>query len=85
MSSKRKPFDQMTPAEIREWISRTREALTRKMQREQDYLRYRKKRGRRTPTDEAYEQDQILEADILAMLDEMEQSLNRPNTQLFGP
>jgi hypothetical protein len=29
----------------------------------------------RTPTDEAYEADQELEADLLALLDEMEQGL----------
>ena len=31
--------------------------------------------GVRTPTDEAYEADQELEADLLALLDEIEQGL----------
>jgi len=62
----------MTPDEIRAWIRSTRAALRRKMQRERAYLDRRARRGRPTPTDEAYEQDQLLEADLLAMLDEME-------------
>ena len=71
----RRPLDKMDPEEIRTWIGRTREALQRKMQRERNYLDRRAARGTRTPTDEAYEQDQLLESDILAMLDEMEASL----------
>ena len=48
-----------------------------KMQREQAYLARRASRGIRTPTDEAYEADALLEADVLAMLDEMEQIMSR--------
>jgi hypothetical protein len=72
----RKPLDAMTPDEIRAWIASTRSALRRKMQRERAYLDRRKARHVYTPTDEAYEQDQLLEADLLAVLDEMERSLN---------
>lgn len=71
----RKPLNEMAPDEVRAWIRSTREQLQRKMQREQAYLARRAARGIRTPTDEAYEADQVLEADLLALLDEMEQSL----------
>ena len=74
----RRPLDQMTPTEIRAWIQQTRTALQRKMQRERAYLDRRAARGTYTPTDEAYEQDQLLEADLLAILDEMEHSLPVP-------
>jgi hypothetical protein len=74
-ASKRPPLEHMTPEEIRAWIQQTREALQRKMQRERNYLNRRAARGTHTPTDEAYEQDQLLEADLLALLDEMESSL----------
>ena len=72
----RKPLDAMTPGEIRAWIGQTREALTRKMKRERAYLDRRASRRIYTPTDEAYEQDQLLEADLLALLDEMEKTLD---------
>lgn len=71
------PLDQMAPDDLRAWIQRTRAALQQKMQREQAYLARRASRGVRTPTDEAYEADLLLEADLLAMLDEMEQVARR--------
>ncbi len=67
----RKPLSSMTPDEQRSWIGVTRTALVRKMQRERAYLDRRAARGTYTPTDEAYEADQILEADLLALLDEL--------------
>lgn len=73
---RRNLLNQMTPDERRTWIQTTRVALQRKKQREQDYLDRRATSGTRTPTDEVYEQDQDLLADLLAMLDEMENSLN---------
>lgn len=72
---RRKPLGQMSPDEVRTWIAATRAALQRKQQRERAYLDRRAARGTYTPTDEAYEGDQLLEADILALLDEMEASL----------
>jgi hypothetical protein len=65
----------MSPDEQRTWIMMTRAALVRKMQRERAYLDRRAARGTHTPTDEAYEADQLLEADLLTMLDEMALSL----------
>jgi hypothetical protein len=65
----------MTPDEIRVWIHTTRRALEQKHSRERAYLDRRAGRGTHTPTDDAYEQDQRLLADLLAMLDEMESSL----------
>jgi hypothetical protein len=65
----------MSVEEVRAWVQQTRAALLRKMQRERVYLERRARRGVWTPTDEAYEADQELEADLLALLDEMEQGL----------
>ncbi len=67
----RNALSAMTPDEQRAWIGATRNALVRKMQRERAYLDRRAARGTYTPTDEAYEADQILEADLLALLDEL--------------
>jgi len=67
----RKPLSIMTPDEQRAWIAATRSALVRKMQRERAYLDRRAARGTSTPTDQAYEADQVLEADLLALLDEL--------------
>jgi len=68
----RPPLNEMTPDQLRTWIGSTRAALERKKARERAYLDYRARRGTSTPTDEAYEADQQLEADLLAMLDEFE-------------
>jgi peptidoglycan/xylan/chitin deacetylase (PgdA/CDA1 family) len=73
----RVPLEHMSPEEVGDWILTTREALQKKMQRERAYLGRRAARGFRTPTDEAYEADLVLEADVLAMLDEMEQVVKR--------
>lgn len=62
----------MTPDELRAWIGLTRVALERKMARERAYLDRRAARGAHMPTDEAYEADQVLEADLLDMLSELE-------------
>jgi hypothetical protein len=77
VGSARPPLDRMSLDELRSWVRQTREALQKKMQREQAYLVRRASRGVRTPTDEAYEADALLEADLLAMLDEMELLLSR--------
>jgi hypothetical protein len=69
----RPPIDTMTPQELRAWISATRTTLQQKMARERAYLDRRAARGTYTPTDQAYEADQFLEADLLALLDEFEQ------------
>jgi hypothetical protein len=70
-----KPFKDMTPEEAHIWIAGIRARLQAKMQRERAYLDRRAKRGTHTPTDEAYAQDQILEAELLSMLDELERSI----------
>jgi len=72
----RKSLDQMTPVEVRAWIQHTRAALQQKMRRERAYLDRRAVRRVSTATDAAYEQDQVLEADLLALLDEMERDLD---------
>ena len=63
------------PEEVGAWVQQTRAALRQKMQRERAYVQRRARWGVRTPTDVAYEADQELEADLLALLDEMEQGL----------
>jgi hypothetical protein len=73
--ARRVPLSRMSLEEVRAWVQQTRAALLRKMQRERAYLQQRARRGVWTATDEAYEADQELEADLLALLDEMEQSL----------
>jgi hypothetical protein len=75
MTPRRPPLSQMAPNEVRAWLQATRSALRQKMQRERAYLDRRAARGTYTPTDEAYEGDQLLEADVLALLDEMAASL----------
>ena len=72
----RPKLDAMTPDELRAWIQRTRALLRTKKQRERSYLDRRAARGTHTPTDDAYEADQLLEADLLAVLDEMECALH---------
>ena len=69
----RPPINEMTPGELRTWIVVTRSALQKKMARERAYLDRRAARGVFTPTDEAYEADQMLEADLVALLEEFEQ------------
>ena len=69
----RPPINTMTPQELRAWIAATRTALQQKMARERAYLDRRAARGMSTPTDQAYEADQLLEADLIALLDEFEQ------------
>lgn len=70
-----KPFAEMSQEEMRAWIQQTRTQLQQKMQRERAYLDRRAAQGGRTPTDEAYENDMQLEAELLALLDELEASL----------
>jgi hypothetical protein len=64
-----KPLENMTHEEGIAWLIGMRERLSRKQQREQNYLSRRAARGTHTPTDEAYEQDQVLEAELLMLLD----------------
>ena len=70
-----KPFAEMSQEEMRAWIQQTRTQLQQKMQRERAYLDRRAAQERRTSTDEAYENDLLLEAELLTLLDELEASL----------
>jgi len=72
----RKPFADMSVDEIQVWLKQTREYLQQKMQREQAYLDRRGAQGIRTPTDEVYQRDLELEADLLRFLDELEQNVS---------
>jgi hypothetical protein len=73
VAAMRPSINAMTPDELRAWIGSTRAALQKKIARERAYLDRRAARGTSTQTDEAYEADQLLEADLLTMLDEFEQ------------
>jgi hypothetical protein len=70
-----KRMQDMTPEEGIAWIASLRERLVRKQQRERDYLNRRAARGTRTPTDEAYENDQVLESELITFLDELAERL----------
>jgi hypothetical protein len=73
--STRPPLAAMTPDEARAWLGSLRERLQQKMGRERAYLDRRAGRGTHTPTDDAYEDDQQLEAELLDLLNECAQSL----------
>ncbi len=70
-----KRLDEMTTSEGRLWVQGLRDRLQQKMQRERDYLNRRAARGTHTPTDEAYEHDQRLEAELMALLEGLERGL----------
>jgi hypothetical protein len=75
LGAARPALNAMTPDELRAWIGSTHTALQRKMARERAYLDRRAARGTHTPNDEAYETDQLLEADLLDMLTEFERQV----------
>jgi hypothetical protein len=66
----------MSGEELHDWIHTTRDALHKKLIRERTYLDRRIDRGIHTPTDDAYEADQVLLADVIALLDEIEVSIS---------
>jgi hypothetical protein len=70
-----KPMTAMTREEAQTWITGIRTRLLRKQERERAYLDRRAARGTHTPTDEAYEADQLLENDLVAILDDLLQGL----------
>jgi hypothetical protein len=72
----RPPVSQMSEEELHTWIHTTRAALHQKLARERSYLDRRARQSTHTPTDEAYEGDQDLLADLIALLDEMEASMS---------
>lgn len=69
-----KHLSDMTPDEGVMYLEQLKDRLTRKQQRERNYLDRRAARGTRTPTDEAYESDQVLEQELLTLLDDLHQS-----------
>jgi hypothetical protein len=66
------------------WIAERRTRLQQKQARERAYLDRRAARGTRTPTDDAYEADQILENELFEALDLLEQCL-QGNALPIGP
>jgi len=68
----RKPLEDMSEDEARAWVHELRGRLQLKQARERNYLARRKARGVHTPNDEAYEADQDLENDLLAILEHLE-------------
>ncbi len=71
----RKSFESMTEQEALQHIRELRLKLLAKQQREKAYLARRASRGIHTPTDDAYESDQELEDDLLALLSNVEKGL----------
>jgi hypothetical protein len=72
-----KPLMDMSRQEAQTWITDIRARLERKMQRERAYLDRRAARGTHTPTDEAYESDQVLENELLLILNDLLQGLTQ--------
>jgi hypothetical protein len=70
-----KCWDELTPEEALPYLRSVRSRLRRKMARERAYLDRRAARGLHTTTDEAYEDDQQLEQELLAILDLIEQAV----------
>lgn len=64
----RKPLNLMSPIEGRVWIESMLDRLVKKQAREKAYLDRRKARKVHTPTDEAYEGDQVLEDELIGLL-----------------
>jgi hypothetical protein len=75
-TKQRPPVSLMSEEELHDWIHTTRAALHKKLARERNYLDRRARQNTHTPTDEAYEADQELLADLIALLDEMEASVS---------
>jgi hypothetical protein len=63
----------MTHGEARAWLGSMRERLKKKIARERAYLSRRAARGTHTPTDDAYAEDQRLEAELIDLLNEVAQ------------
>lgn len=70
-----KPFTDMSRQEAYLWIEGLRARLLTKKARERAYLDRRAGRGTHTPTDDAYEADQILEEEILLVLGDLAKGL----------
>lgn len=66
-----RPLAAMKRPERIAYLESLADQLRTKRQRERSYLDRRAKRGTHTPTDEAYEADQLLEGKLLAILDEL--------------
>lgn len=71
----KKPLGEMTEQESIEWVRELQERLRKKQARERAYLDRRKSRGVHTPTDDAYEEDQELENDLLEVLIALEKGV----------
>ena len=72
--SRRKLLQEMTPAELRDWLGDHQAELEDFCSYTQQYIKGRARRGQRTRTDERYEQFFERAADLLAGLDEMRQA-----------
>lgn len=66
-----KPLADLSREESLAYLASLRSRLIAKQARERAYLDRRASRGTHTPTDEVYEQDQVLEAEIIALFDQM--------------
>jgi Skp family chaperone for outer membrane proteins len=71
---KRLSLDEMSEEEARAYVQELRTRLQHKQQRERAWLDRRASRGVQTRTDEDYERDQDLEAELVALLDKLLQT-----------
>lgn len=65
------PAREMSLEETQSWLESLRARLAAKKQRERAYLDRRAARGIHTLTDDTYEQDQRLEEELLALIDDL--------------
>ncbi len=73
----KKPIEDMSPEEALAMIADIRARLLAKQRRERDYLDRRAARGTHTSTDDAYEQDQLLEDEIITLIDALEGAVRK--------
>jgi hypothetical protein len=66
-----KALADMSREEGKTWLEGIQARLVAKQRREKTYLERRAGRGTHTPTDEAYEGDQILEDELLLLLQDL--------------
>jgi hypothetical protein len=67
----RRRIEDMTPQEAVQHLDNLRTRLLAKQRRERAYLDRRAARGTHTPTDDAYEDDQVLEDELLEVIERL--------------
>lgn len=78
------PLAALSLTEQLAWIAERRDRLAAKQARERAHLDRRAGRGTHTPTDDAYEADQVLEGELIEILDLLVLVLQRKNQERDG-